>query len=244
MRPVRRNISPQAKEFSPYTTALAPLVDRIGRYCSYCERPILTQLAVEHIQPKALPAYRHLIGCWSNYLLACVNCNSTKKDKDFLLKEVFLPDRDNTFAAFTYSQDGALDPSPKAISAGLADLANATLALTGLDKITAQSPNPNLRLIALERSGQRRETWLIAQESKRALASQTDNLGLRDAIVRLAQATGFFSVWMTVFSGDSDMLNRLIDAFPGTRESGCFNTNGEVISPAANPDELPFGRKI
>ncbi|MFM7664504.1 MAG: hypothetical protein ACKO68_08245 [Bacteroidota bacterium] len=44
-----------------------------------------------------------------------------------------------------------------------------------------------------------------------------------DAVVLLAQATGFFSVWMEVFRDDPSIRNRLIDAFPGTRDSGCFD---------------------
>jgi len=50
---------------------------------------------------------------------------------------------------------------------------------------------------------------------------------------------------MTVFQGDTDMLNRLIDAFPGTRDSGCFDADqASPISPAPNPDNLPDGGKI
>jgi len=57
MRPVHRDESPQADDFDPYRTALAELPSRLGMYCSFCERRIVTQLAVEHIQPKGLPVY-------------------------------------------------------------------------------------------------------------------------------------------------------------------------------------------
>jgi hypothetical protein len=49
---------------------------------------------------------------------------------------------------------------------------------------------------------------------------------------------------MTVFHDDADMLNRLIDAFSGTRNKGCFDALGNTISPAPNPDLLPDGGKI
>jgi 5-methylcytosine-specific restriction endonuclease McrA len=78
MRPVFRNASPQADDYDDYRHSFPELVGRIGMYCSYCERRIATNLAVEHIQPKSLPAYAHLAGRWNNFLLGCVNCNSTK----------------------------------------------------------------------------------------------------------------------------------------------------------------------
>lgn len=41
------------------------------------------------------------------------------------------------------------------------------------------------------------------------------------------------------------MRNRLIDAFAGTRESGCFDPiTTEAISPAPNPDNLDCGGKL
>ncbi len=62
MRPIRRGASPRPGDFANYRDALPDLVSRLGRYCSYCERLIPVQLAVEHIQPKGLPAYQALIG--------------------------------------------------------------------------------------------------------------------------------------------------------------------------------------
>jgi uncharacterized protein (TIGR02646 family) len=111
MRPIRRGASPRLGDFSNYRNALPDLVSRLGCYCSYCERLISVQLAVEHIQPKGLPAYQALIGRWDNFLLACVNCNSTKKNKDVVLSDVLLPDRDNTFSAYLYDAGGGVQVS-------------------------------------------------------------------------------------------------------------------------------------
>jgi len=58
MRPIRRGASPRPGDFSNYRESLPDLVSRLGRYCSYCELLIPVQLAVEHIQPKGLPAYQ------------------------------------------------------------------------------------------------------------------------------------------------------------------------------------------
>jgi hypothetical protein len=73
----------------------------------------------------------------------------------------------------------------------------------------------------------------------------TPREGLKRAIMREALATGFFSVWMTVFASQPDMLLRFIRAFPGTQESGCFDMHtGAPVSPAPNPDQLAHGGKI
>jgi hypothetical protein len=202
-------------------------------------------LAVEHVQPKGLPAHAHLIGWWNNFLLACVNCNSTKKDKPFVLAQVFLPDRDNTYAAFAYLPDGTVSASAQTNSAGLSAAANALLELVGLDKAASNTPDENDHQVALDRVRQRMETWLKAEDAMKDIADNPQNDKLRDYVVKLAHETGFFSVWMTVFSSDPDMRLRLIHAFPGTAASGCFDlANGDIVSPAPNPDNLTAGGKI
>lgn len=244
MRPIRRGTSPRATDFSDYTDAKPDLISRLGPYCSFCERPVTTQLAVEHVQPKGLPAYAHLIGRWDNFLLACVNCNSTKKNKNVVLAQVLLPDRDNTFAAFEYLRDGTVQSSGQSVAAGLSVMADASLSLTGLNKGALNTPNANGTQIALDRVRQRMEAWLIAEEAKTDLQRSPYAGNLRKWIVKTAVETGFFSVWMTVFAGDIHMRRRLVDAFPGTDASGCFDAAGNTVSPAPNPDALAGGSKI
>ena len=60
MRPVRRGDSPQTGDFDDYANAKKSLVSRLGLYCSYCERRVVTMLHVEHIQPKGLLEYAAL----------------------------------------------------------------------------------------------------------------------------------------------------------------------------------------
>ncbi|WP_275097001.1 HNH endonuclease [Sedimenticola hydrogenitrophicus] len=244
MRPIRRGNAPRPNDYADYKDAKPDLVARLGPYCSFCERPVVTQLAVDHIQPKGLPAYAHLIGRWSNFLLACVNCNSTKKDKDVDPANALLPDRDNTFAAFQYLPDGTVEPSANATDNGLNAIADGTLRLTGLHKAALNTPDENGKQVALDRKSQRMEAWLAAEEAKRDLQNHPANHVLCDYIIKLAAKTGFFSVWMTVFADNPTMLSRLIDAFTGTSGSGCFAANGDVVSPAPNPDALPGGGKI
>jgi uncharacterized protein (TIGR02646 family) len=244
MRPIRRGASPRPGDFSNYRDALPDLVSRLGRYCSYCERLIPVQLAVEHIQPKGLPAYQALIGRWDNFLLACVNCNSTKLDKDVILTEVLLPDRDNTFAAYLYDAGGGVQVSAS-LSPSEQKLALATLNLVGLQRPGPTAADANGRLIALDRIKQRLEAWLTAEYARdNLLALRPGDDVLAEAVVRLALATGFFSVWMEVFRDNPTIRNRLIDAFPGTRDSGCFDLqSSDLVQPAPNPDNLPDGGK-
>lgn len=245
MRPVRRGPSPQTAEFEPYTDAKPELISRLGGYCSYCERRIATNLAVEHIQPKKLPAYQHLEGTWENFLLGCVNCNSTKSNKDVVLDQVLLPDRDNTFVAFRYLADGTVSVSDAVRLAGVEQQAKDTLALTGLDKRVSEVVDENGKRVAIDRVSQRLQAWAIAEASRDDLRGQPNNDALRGAITRNAVSEGFFSIWMTVFENDADMRSRFVQAFAGTKVSGCFRAvDASPVSPAPNPDCLSGGGKI
>ncbi len=257
MRPVLRGSSPRSSDYKNYQDAKLDLVSRIGSskfngrqlgsYCSYCERVINTNLAVEHIEPKDGDHGKpQLIGTWTNYLLACVNCNSTKSKKEVDFSKLFFPDRDNTFAAFTYSADGNVTPSDSCSRSSLKDsIANATLSLVGLDKKSSQTKDANGNIIALDRVNQRIQIWGIAEDSLGEYKNNKDNQAVVNGIVRAMCANGFFSVWMTVFEEFPEMRNRFIDVMKGTRESGCFDPiTTAPISPHPNADQLEHGSKI
>lgn len=244
MRPIRRDASPQATPFTPYQNAKNHLLGRIDRYCSYCERRIETMLAVEHIQPKGLPAYAALEGDWTNFLLGCVNCNSTKKDKDVILADVLLPDRDNTFLAYEYGLDGSMKMAA-GLPAHLSAMANALLKLTGLDRNINTVLDDNGVQIVVDRASKRMEVYGIARECAADLAKEPDNARLQSAIVRTAVAEGQFSIWMKVFEGNPTMLARLINSHRGTREAGCFDPATQApLSPHPNDDALNPGGRI
>lgn len=246
MRPIRRGESPRSVDFDDYKDAKKELVSRLGGYCSYCERPIHTNLAVEHIQPKSgANGHPSLRGRWSNFLLACVNCNSTKKDKSLNLDQTLLPDRDNTFLAYQYTPDGCVqtgDHLPPTVKA----YAGNTLGLVGLDKPLESNLDSSGASVSLDRASQRMQVWAEAQNAKALLSHcETNNGALKEIITRLALAKGFFSVWMAVFSDKPDMKLRFIRAFKGTESSGCFDmTTGAPITPAPNPDRLENGGKL
>lgn len=244
MRPVQRGASPQVTDFSNYDDAKPYLVSRLGPYCSYCERRVATNLAVEHIQPKGLAAYVALEGRWENFLLGCVNCNSKKKAKNVVLASILLPDRDNTVAAFEYYADGRIE-----VAAGLAphqsQQAKDLLSLVGLDKSLQIFLDENGRQVALDRVAQRMEVWGIALEARSDIEAEPGNEAIRKGAIRTAQGQGFFSIWMTVFENNADMRKRLIAAFLGTQGSGCFDPVTTLpICPAPNPDNLIHGSKL
>lgn len=239
MRPVERGDSPISGDFDDYRTAFPDLQSRLGPYCSYCERRIPTQLAVEHIQPKAI--HRDLIGCWNNFLLGCVNCNSTKGDKDVRLDEALLPDRDNTFAAFVYDADGGITVNAT-IPPDSQAMAQLALSLPGLDRPISAVHDANGQLVAIDRVSQRMETWAIAEESKADLKSNPI-AALRQQIVKTALGHGFFSIWMVVFADDPVMCRLLIDNFPGTAKD-CFDaTTTALVSPRPS-NSLAHGGKL
>jgi uncharacterized protein (TIGR02646 family) len=221
MRPIIKGEHPsesgQPKLFKEYQEARGDLIDRLGQYCSYCEMKLDASLAVEHVQPKSL--YPALERQWNNFLLACTNCNSTKGTQDVILSDYYWPDEDNTFRAFTYLQGGLVRPNSQLNNQ---EKIKATLKLTGLDKPFINDPKVSDR-----RLPNRRETWDIATRSLNRLR-KSDTLLMREQVAEHAVSQGYWSVWMTVFKDDPDMLRRFIEAFPGTCQD-CFDYKGNPI---------------
>ena len=242
MRPVNRGDSPQDQDFDDYRNAFPELASRLGFYCSYCERRIATNLAVEHIQPKKLPQYAHLKGRWENFLLGCVNCNSTKLNKDVVLSRFLLPDRDNTQFAYLYPQDGKVTVNSTKLSDDQASLAENTLTLVGLDKAIDEIADENGQMVAIDRVGQRMETWLIALDSRIDLESAPTN-EMRRQVVRTALGHGYFSIWMTAFAGDHEMQRQFIDSFPGTARD-CFDNQTFLAVSPRPANGLADGSKV
>ncbi len=256
MRPISRGNSPIGEEdYKNYQDAKTDLIDRISSgcseerhiasYCSYCERKIETNLAVEHIQPKKGKYGKpELEGNWHNFLLACVNCNSTKGHKEVRFNNLFLPDRDNTFYAFTYTADGNIEPL-NTLSENNKFRANNTLSLVGLNKCVSEMHSKSGKSIAQDRMTQRIEIWGIAETSLDDYINNLENKVIKKYIVKLMLTSGFFSIWMTIFKDYSDMKTLFINAISGTKESGCFDeSTGEVVSPHPNDDALESGGKI
>jgi uncharacterized protein (TIGR02646 family) len=221
MRPIERGAAPQA--FTIYRDAYPHLVGRLGDYCSYCERQIETNLAVEHVQPKdPIPALRNE---WANFLLGCVNCNSIKGDTAVALADFLWPDSDNTLSAFEYKTGGLVIPG-HALDAQLRGKAESTLKLVGLDRDPG-NPNAARRPTNADNRWLRRfEAWEKAEWCLKLLGTNDTN-EVRELIVEVAKGRGMFSIFWTVFAGDIDLRRRLREAFAGT-SFACFDANENV----------------
>ena len=223
MRPVDRGSA--ERTYSNYADAQPDLVDRMGGYCSYCERQIETNLAVEHVRPKSLEP--QLERTWSNFLLGCTNCNSTKGNTPVNLDEYVWPDVDNTLRAFVYKEGGIIEPALN-LSSDLRAKAEALMRLVGLDKYPGnQGRRPTKKDLRWQRRREAREKAKYAQ----SYLSNTDTPEARELIVRWFKDTGMFSIWYSVFVGDADMRRRLVEAIPGTA-ADCFD---ERYDPIARP---------
>ena len=185
--------------FAEYGHAKIPLTERIGEYCSYCERR--GDLHVEHVVPKSVA--EDLETEWSNLLLGCVNCNSRKSKHNDSRNGYLWPDCDDTFRAFVYRSGGRVSVNERLVQ-GERRKASALFGLVGLGAMGSRTDR---------RRHKRRHAWdqavgvrnLVNDDKSRTLA------------VKVALGTGFFSVWIAVFHDDKDMRRRLKEAFPGTR---------------------------
>ena len=228
MRPIERGNCPQIDNvdiaFSTYDQAKPYLIDRIGGYCSFCERQSYSAaLAVEHILPKGLPQYSHLKVDWSNFLLGCINCNSIKGITVF--NEIYFPDKNNTFLAFQYKEGGVIVVN-EALNDNQKTKALNLIKLVGLDR------NPyHLSSNKDKRWKDRKTAWELAQRYKQKKRNGSiDN----EPIIDLAKSTGFWSVWFTVFSDDIALKELLIREFSGTAIN-CFQ---DAIPVNRNLNEL------
>jgi len=221
MRPVNRKSVPvdskgMPKTFAVYKYARADLIEVLGRYCSFCERHIATSLHVEHVLPK--DHFPELICEWSNFLLACVNCNSTKGATKVSRKLYLFPDQDNTFRALQYHKGGKVTPHISLLPPQKGK-ATRLISLIGLDRLPTNNPTASdLRWV------DRHEAW--GKATKR-LDDYKAKIITIDHITELCLAKGNWSIWMTVFMDFPEVRVSLINAFLGT--SDCFGALGEPI---------------
>lgn len=85
MRPINRGDKPTHITLSgetidnaaqEYQFSIGALISRLGEYCSYCEIALGANLTIDHVVPKSTSVNQE--NDWSNFLLACPNCNSRK----------------------------------------------------------------------------------------------------------------------------------------------------------------------
>ena len=224
MRPVDKGSD--LGEFHPYNDAQQPLQNRLGEFCSYCERWIAGGIHVEHKKPKA--HYGELEFQWRNFLLACGNCNSAKGSGRFELEDYVWPDADNTMKAFEYGAEGRILPKV-GFGDELDQKIENTWTLFGLNR----HPDATVHSFKLpttkdKRWIHRKKEWDKATKNKTSLL-ENDNTVLRDMIIDIAYAKGMFSIWYSVFSDDIDMKRRLIAVFENTAIN-CFDDDFDLVT--------------
>lgn len=222
MRQVDKGNAPTDKEgkeiiFKEYARSRRYLIDRIGEYCSYCERKIQANLAVEHVRPKSLNPELALI--WNNFLLGCTNCNSTKGSKQIVLSNFVWPDTDPTFGYFKYDKSGIVKVADGVSNENLRAKINNTIRLVGLDK-----PAPRAGAADWERASDRRHEHRLKSfidanrySSFYKDASPEVKQAAKDLIRTIVIADGFWSIWITAFSDFPEMVNVLKTCIPGTK---------------------------
>ena len=212
MRPVEKGNIPQMNGidivFAEYTEAREFLIQRVGDFCSYCENQI-TNLAVEHIQPKA--RHPHLRLEWTNFLLACTNCNSIKNQQQDDNIDYYWADTHNTSLLFEFHPHGALSLSSNLHNSINHQTAQDTMLLTGLNRFGTAASYADRRWI------KRAEAWSKANDT--FLRFYINNNRPQDyipSIVAAATSHGFWSVWIKVFFNEQAVKTALINAFNGT----------------------------
>ncbi|ELB2078611.1 hypothetical protein QNZ73_004754 [Vibrio parahaemolyticus] len=209
MRPVTKSrFKPSSYIYDPYGDAKDELIEAIGGYCSYCERPgYSSALDVEHIRDKDTHPNRKFL--WRNFLIGCKNCNPVKSTKSIL--NMYFPTVQNTYEIFNYDRLGQVTVNTVLLTTQAdKDRAQRLINLVGLDR---RPGHPNFSKKD-KRWSDRQDAYLLAE--KYLPKYQSGDIDV-ETIVDLAKAKGFWSTWMTVFSGESAVTSKLIQDFPGTR---------------------------
>ncbi len=213
MRPVDKSIfKDNQSRYTPYGDAKPDLLKALGSFCSYCERKgFSSALDVEHIEDKKNNSQKE--NDWSNFLLACKNCNSIKGTKEVDFNKIFFPHIDNTFRILDYLESGLIVVANN-ISNGDKIKTKKLIDLIGLDRIPGHSDYSTKD----ERWEERKKCWEIATRYLKKFESNKTDC---KTIIDLAKAYGFWSIWMSVFNRHSLVTQKLLNDFKGTRLS-CF----------------------
>ncbi|MCL9980593.1 MAG: hypothetical protein NBV77_04015 [Bacteroidia bacterium] len=226
MRPITKkqpvNKAGKKIQFDHWGEAKPYLIRQTCRYCHFCEMPILNVPAVEHIKPKECYGnknkYENLRNEWSNLLLICHYCNSTKGNLDIKLHNYYWPHKQNTLIVFEHLS-GVLVPSSK-LTANQPVKANATIALYGLDKKVNSSGGVDTRFeYRLKAISQALERY--------AEYTSVPRQATLNGIIGQAGDSGFWSVWYNVFNAMPEVRAALVKQFKASKE--CFNVNNNPI---------------
>lgn len=233
MRPVNKGSVPTDANNTPiivkkHTEWRGYLVDRLGSYCSYCERRLNDLPQVEHVVAQKIDPSKELD--WDNLLLSCGPCNQTKWNKPCSSITHYLPHFHNTYLPFTFV--GRQNDNNPAVFVECNTYlllpaltkAQATIDLCGLNRDTRDADN--LTKISDLRWHHRHEAFIAAllwREEWKNFGHQTPSRFLR-LFETAVKPYGFFSVWFFVFNEEPIVKAALIAMFLGTAPN-CFDDN-------------------
>ena len=210
MRPLDKSLYTTNKfEYYPYGDAKQDLIEAIGSFCSYCEREgFSSSLDVEHIEDKKFNYEKEFL--WSNFLLACKNCNSIKRTKKIDFDNIILPHLNNTFSVFEYLESGLIkvkDDVDEVIKLKATELVN----LIGLDRRPGHCKYSSKD----HRWQERKQAWELGARFRQKYIDTKCDI---ETIVVLALQGGFWSIWMKAFEEYPEVQKELINKFAGTRK--------------------------
>jgi hypothetical protein len=185
--------------------------------------PIGNEPDVEHVQPKSRQGNPL---DWDNLLLSCKKCNKIKNAKNPDRVNYLWPDEDNTIIAFSYYNEIMVSPAPY-LSDHVRQLAQNTIELVGIDRVPGKINNPTQKDKMDLRWIKRRKAWDYAN---RSLVNWQNNPSseLRTQIGLTAEASGFYAIWLMVFSGHPLMITEIKSRFKGTYEP-LIDDNNQII---------------
>ncbi|BDS11616.1 HNH endonuclease signature motif containing protein [Aureispira anguillae] len=249
MRPIERGNIPrddndQIITVSNHRQWRKHLIDRIGKYCSYCEMALYDSPQVEHVIAQNIDSSRNLD--WDNLVLACGPCNRTKSNTPCPPETHYLPDIHNTYLAFghylgnnTKTGEPAAYITTKSSSHSLMQIDKAinTINLCGLNKDTSS----DVRTACDFRWKYRLEAITSALLWKQKWDDWGSHSHSQDFINLLCDAAlgkGFFSIWFYIFEAEPSIKKSLIEAFPNTALD-CFDSSNDYNPVARNaPDDI------
>lgn len=231
MRPV--NNVPSGRKLKRHGDAKPSLIHAMGEYCAYCERQVdAVNLDVEHIKPQK--THDKLSLTWANFLLACKSCNTYKRHyqgatrQPSILSKQAWPHLDNTYAAYDYDQHGRVTVAAVLATPAQRDMATHTLHMAGLDQTPAVNVAYTRLSLIYDITSKRERAWQVATLALAAYVQNPTDIQ-RLSILNQAEAVGFFSIWMRIFSAHPPIKQSLIVRFKAC--STCFDLNGDPLSP-------------
>lgn len=213
MRPVKKGRP--FKVYKKYGDAKPDLYKRLGLQCCYCEQHTkMENIAVEHIFPKDEHTECRLL--WSNFLLSCTLCNSTKGVIDIFYNNVsdyIFPDRDDTYRGIIYPKEIGYQPAANLQHIDYQRAQN-TINLYGR---TNPHPTPKHVLMVIERASRWKKEGDAAEEQRNFYLSLNDEMRIKYLRqIKKNASDNCWSIWMNAFEDISAVKETILYALPNT----------------------------